>query len=198
MAKKPTDPLKAIADAVIELTMEGGWRCVSHSEVADRAGLPLGEVYALFPFRGQLAGAVARLADREVMKIAQADEHDEEETPKDRLFDVLMTRFDVLQPYRKGLRQLSSDLMKDPVTSACLAPLLAHSMGLMLKAAGISEATVSASPSHCAKATILAGLQVKVMRVWFEDDSADMTRTMAALDKALSRAEEFANSWPFA
>jgi hypothetical protein len=37
----------------------------------------------------------------------------------------------------------------------------------------------------------LLGIYLSVLRVWLADDSADMTRTMAALDSRLRHAERW-------
>ena len=41
------------------------------------------------------------------------------------------------------------------------------------------------------RANLLAGLYLSVLRVFLGDDSADLTQTMAALDRRLRRAESF-------
>jgi hypothetical protein len=42
----------------------------------------------------------------------------------------------------------------------------------------------------------LVGLHAWVVRAWLADDSADMARTMKALDKGLERLEAIAQSFP--
>jgi hypothetical protein len=43
----------------------------------------------------------------------------------------------------------------------------------------------------------LTALYLYTVRTWIEDDSEDMAKTMAALDKNLERAEGVINSLPF-
>jgi hypothetical protein len=38
----------------------------------------------------------------------------------------------------------------------------------------------------------MTGMYLKLLYVWLKDESPDMTKTMAALDKALNRAEKMA------
>jgi hypothetical protein len=103
---------------------------------------------------------------------------------RDRLFDTLMRRFDALQPHRAAIRVILRDGLGDPATLLAL-PGLFRSMGWMLEASGIS----SAGWRGRLRAKLLAGLYLSVLRVFLEDDSADLTRTMAALDRGLRRGE---------
>ena len=59
-------------------------------------------------------------------------------------------------------------------------------MARMLEAAG--EQT--ASPLGPVRVIGLTALYLKTLRAWSEDESADMSRTMAALDQNLARAEQ--------
>ena len=42
----------------------------------------------------------------------------------------------------------------------------------------------------------LGVIYLMVFRVWLTDDTADLSRTMAALDSRLRQAEQFSNSLP--
>ena len=42
-------------------------------------------------------------------------------------------------------------------------------------------------PIDLLRVKLLAGIHLSVMRVWLRDDSEDLGRTMASLDKALKR-----------
>jgi hypothetical protein len=106
------------------------------------------------------------------------------------LFDVVMRRFDALTPYRSGLDSISQDLRGDPVAAAVYACSLRRSMAWMLEAAGIPSDGI-------AGALRIKGLGVvylMVFRIWLTDDSADLSRTMAALDARLRQAEQFSQN----
>ena len=64
----------------------------------------------------------------------------------------------------------------------------------MLEAAGISSVGLAGS----LRIKGLALVYLNALRVWLEDDSPDMARTMAAVDKGLRRAEQLARSLPYA
>ena len=62
----------------------------------------------------------------------------------------------------------------------------------MLEAAGIPSDGIAG----VLRVKGLGVIYLMVFRVWLTDDSADLSRTMAALDSRLRQAEQFSNSLP--
>lgn len=179
---------RRVAAAAMRLAAEKGWRRTGLLEVARETGLPLGQFYRRFPDRADLLAAVSRVADTAVL--AGDAPADPDESARDRLFDVMMRRFDALTPYRDGLRAVTRDLRAEPLTAIAFARPFGRSMAWMLRAAGVEA-------DRAAGALLTAGLgavHARVMRVFLEDDTADLARTMAALDAELRRAERWAAS----
>src|SRR5580698_10905997 len=79
------------------LGAEKGWRKVSAAAAARRAGLDLAEARGRFGSRGSILRKFGELADRHALTGALA-----EGPIRDRLFDVLLRRFDFLQMHRAG------------------------------------------------------------------------------------------------
>jgi len=59
---------------------------------------------------------------------------------------------------------------------------------MTLEFAGISSAGLKGR----LKTKGLAALYLRCLRVWLDDDSADLSKTMAILDRSLTRAEKLA------
>ncbi|WP_372398873.1 TetR/AcrR family transcriptional regulator [Azospirillum sp. HJ39] len=184
----PTDPEsldRSVAAAAMRLAAEKGWRHVGLLEVAHAAGVPLSRFHHRYRSRVDLLGAVSRVADATVL--AADAPADPTETVRDRLFDVMMRRFDALRPFREGLRAVMHDLPGEPATALAYSCSFGRSMAWMLRAAGID-------PDRRGGTALVAGLgavQARAMRVFLDDDSADLSRTMAALDIGLRRAERW-------
>ena len=144
MAKKararPADPSNGVFDSAMRLAAERGWSAVALADIAAAAGLSLADLYALYPSKTAILEALSRDVDRQVLAGVDATTT---ETPRDRLFDVLMKRFDALAAYRDGLAAIARDGRRDPVILLCGAGQLLRSMGAMLEAAGISAAGVA-------------------------------------------------------
>ncbi|HLJ64968.1 MAG TPA: TetR family transcriptional regulator, partial [Stellaceae bacterium] len=94
------DPEQRLIEAALALALERGWRVTTMAEIAKRAGLGLPEAYALHGSKVGILRGLARRIDREVL--AGASEA-REGRPRDRLFDVLMRRFDALRPHQAAL-----------------------------------------------------------------------------------------------
>jgi len=78
-------------------------------------------------------------------------------------------------------------LLGDPVSALCAVSSLMRSMRWMLAAADIR--TVGVRGAIAVKLTAAAYLST--LRIWQGDDSADLARTMAALDARLRRIERW-------
>ncbi|BAI72364.1 hypothetical protein AZL_017260 [Azospirillum sp. B510] len=182
---------RAVAAAAMRLAAEKGWRGVGLLEVAHAAGIPLSRFHHRYRGRADLLAAVSRVADATVLAGGGDGggdgDGDPAESARDRLFEVMMRRFDGLRPFRDGLRAVLRDLPADPAAALAFSCAFGRSMAWMLRAAGID-------PDRRGGAVLVTGLgaiQARVMRVFLDDDTADLSRTMAALDNALRGAERW-------
>ena len=168
--------------------------------VAAEAGLPILTLYRAFPSKPAILCGFSRRIDEAVLANSfdggapgQAAA-EEDERPRDRVFDLLMRRFDALQPYREALEVLGRELPTDPAAALGAGVGLLRSIGWTLEAAGIS--TTGLGGIVAVKLTAAAYLAT--LRVWLRDDSPDLAPTMAALDRRLRGIERWFGSgrWP--
>jgi len=187
--RKPAKPSAArqraaILDAALELAAAGPWNGVTFVRIAQASQVSLSELYGQFPGRMAIWRALMARADERVL--AETDTGSTDESVRDRLFDILMRRFDVLAENRDGVISMARGIACDPAAAMCAAPTLMKSMRWMLEATGVSTAGVCGS----LRVKGLAAVYASAFRIWMRDDSEDMSRTMAALDKSLERAEK--------
>ena len=189
--KAPSSVLDRVLDAGLGEAAITGWRNTTMAAIASRADIGLGEVLALVPTKAYF---VLRLLDRvDILTFAGVKGIDNDNTPRDHLFDIMMRRFDVLNSYRDGFKSVVAATVRDPAVAPFVLCRLRRSLAAMLAAAGIS-------PDGLAGLLRVKGLAVVsacVLRVWMRDDSTDLAKTMAALDRALARAECLAGFSPF-
>lgn len=176
-----------LIDAALELAAERPWRTLALPDIAEHAKVPIGEALMTLPSRGHIQHALIDRVDAEVFGSLKDDPLDG--TVKDKLFDILMRRYDVLDGHQAALRAMARDAARDPLTTACIGARFLKSMALSLQAAGVSAEGCSGA----AKAKALAVIQLNASRVWMNDDDPGLSSTMAALDKGLARAEKFAS-----
>lgn len=184
--KKPALPLRERAvRAALGLAARQPWSAVTMRDIARAAKCTLAELYDVFEDRHDILAAYGRQLDRRVMESVTVDGGAPE---RDLLFDVLMARFDVLNEDRAAVVSILKSFCTAPKDALISLPHLGRSMVRMLEAAAIDPN----GPRGTATALGLAGVYLYTLKAWMDDESEDMGKTMAALDRALGRAEQAA------
>lgn len=183
---EPTDTSSQIVTAALDLIPVQGWSDLSLRDVAEKAGIPQDEMRRLYPCKASLLAGMAAWVEARAQETPPAFE--EEDTVRDRLFELLMERLDVLADRRSAVAAILYDLRRAPVSALPAIPALLRHVGGILDQAGVSTA-LPVGPLRCKG---LAGVWLATIAVWVDDDSPDNARTMAALDRNLRRVEPVA------
>lgn len=174
-----------VVRAAMELAEERSWRDVALVDIAARGGVSLQDLRAEFATKRAILSAFIRAVDEEVLaksaKVAAS-----EEGARDRLFDVIMNRFEVLAPYKPALTKLT----QSPEISIDIFCAMLCSQRWMLESAGIS----GEGPLGRLRIAGLLAVYRSTFRVWLKDDDPGMAKTMAQLDRKLRRAEKWTRS----
>src|SRR5713226_5406982 len=118
-----------IIDAALRLIAQQGWRRLSLAAIAAEAGLPILTLYRAFPSKPAILRGFSRRIDEAVLATSLDSDADADERPRDRVFDLLMRRFDALQPHRAALEVLGRELPTDPFALLCTGAGLLRSIG---------------------------------------------------------------------
>ncbi len=172
-------PKDRIIDALMSLAAERPFEEITIADVAARAGVSLSQFRELYPSKGAVLGGFSRRIDKVVLDGISSDL--DEESDKERLFDVLMRRLDAMTPYRDGLKGVVEWAKREPLAAAALNSQVINSMRFMLEAARLD----SEGPMGTLKLQGLALAWTRVLDVWFADEDPGLARTMAALDRML-------------
>ena len=170
----------ALIQAAMARAEAVGWRRLTVVDAARDAGLPLDEARVRFPMRSTVLLRLGMLADR-----AALIDDGSTGTVRERLFDLLMRRIDVLQQYRGGVQAVLRALPWNPGLTLLLAAATDDSLSWIAQTAGVETAGLSGA----LRVKGLDAVWLHTLRAWEKDDSPDLSGTMAALDKALDRAE---------
>ncbi|MEM9571808.1 MAG: hypothetical protein AAF996_10090 [Pseudomonadota bacterium] len=170
-------------EAALKLAEMQRWRDLSLHDIADEAGLSLADFHTHDADKDTISAAVERSFDAGMNE----GSFDPEETPRTRLFDVIMMRFETMEDVRDGAmsylrwRDRSLDGMTLRVKNRAATAKWA------LACSGLDGA------SRLPRGVQLAALGwaiAQAERAWREETSADLSRTMAALDAELIKLEE--------
>ena len=168
--------------AAFDLAAKEGWRRVSvPAAVRHHGGLEMADMRRRFPGTLSILKRFGHLADEHALQGAAT-----EGPARDRLFDMVMRRIDFLQRHRAGVIALLRHAPTDPLLALWLARSTLASMEWMLEGAGIS----ARGPHGAIRARGLLAVWLWTVQAWLRDESEDLSATMAALDKALMRAEQ--------
>jgi AcrR family transcriptional regulator len=179
-----SDREKIIA-ALLALLAEKRFEQVGFGDIAARAGLTLANCRAEFGATLSILAAHMKELDRKVLASASGDMA--EEPPRERLFDVLMRRIEMMAPYREAIRSLMKSAQCNPALAVALNAMAVRSQTWMLTAADID----AAGARGAIRAQGLAMLFASVLRIWVDDDDEGLARTLAALDRALARGQRW-------
>ena len=172
--------------AALTLAETGRWGELTLAEIAAEADLTLKDFHGVAD-KDDLSDAVETVFDDAMSEGCL----DADETPRTRLFDVIMMRFEAMEEARDGVmsylrwrdRSLGGLAMRVKARAATAKWALAcagldsdDGLPIGLQLAGLGWAIAQAE------------------RAWRKETSPDMTRTMAALDAELIKAEDRA-SW---
>ena len=174
-----------IVDAFMALLAEKSFERIGFAEIAAAADVSLSDLRGTFPSTLAILAAQIRETDRAVL--AGGDTDMAEEPRRERLFDVLMRRLEVLAPNKAAVRSLMRSVSRNPGLALALNSLGVRSQQWMLTAADIA----ASGPRGMVRAQGLALLFASVLRTWVDDEDPGLARTMAALDRALARGQRW-------
>jgi AcrR family transcriptional regulator len=188
------DTRTKVLSATLELAAEKPFLSVALGEIATRAGVDLSTLRQRYADRIAILSDFAASIDEQVLAGGTADGTGFGEPARDRLFDVLMRRFDALAPYRAGLKGIHSAARRDPLFAATLNRIAVGSHKWTLAAADLEPSGPFAPVRRLARAQAIALVMAQVMPVFLDDEAADLPKTMAALDKALESLDRTAKT----
>jgi AcrR family transcriptional regulator len=176
-----------IIEAFMDLLGERPLEAIGFADIAARAGVSMADLRGEFGAKLSILAAHVKDIDREVLSADRTDIA--EEPARERLFDVLMRRFEAQEPYKDAIRSLLRSARANPGLALALNSLALRSQQWMLAAADLP----SGGPVGMIRAQGLAILYGRVLGTFVKDDDPGHARTLAQLDRALSRGEWWAN-----
>jgi ubiquinone biosynthesis protein COQ9 len=184
MTDIPNVPTR-IRQAALDLAAAQPWADVSLASIAAKAEVTLADLASHYASKAEILLALAREIDGTLLKSLETDPV--EGGPHDRLFDVMLRRFELLAPYKAALRSIAAAPASGPQEWLNLLNSTLQSQSWILAAAGLEAKGMRGDLSKLGLARIYAD----TMRIWLDDDDPGLARTMAALDRKLRDGEAF-------
>ncbi len=182
-APPPTNDREKIIAAFLSLLVDKPFEQIGLADVAKEARVSLIQLREQFASTISILAAHVKAIDRVVLSQDFSDMADE--PPRERLFDVLMRRLEIMAPHREAVRSLLRSARRNPPLALALNGMGVRSQQWMLAAADIG----ASGPRGVVRAQGLALIFASVLRTWIRDDDPGLARTMADLDRALGRGQ---------
>lgn len=181
-----TDLENRLWQAAVRLAASKPWRQVGLPDIALEAGMSLAEASACASSKAEVLGHMRRSIDRQFLESLEQEPLEGE--THDRLFDAMLRRIELLTPYKPAIRSILADSARSPMDWITSVVAAVESQNWILAAAQV-EATGLRGDLHKLG---LARINHDILLIWLEDDDAGLARTMAALDRKLRDATQFA------
>ena len=150
----------------------------------------MADIYKYFPSKIAIVGA---LLERSTDLIVRSDEtYSSNEPAHDRLLDNILKRFDVLEQDKPAIISIVKDIKFDPLANLFLAPKLFDSMAQTLEKSGID----SSGLVGMVRIKGITVIYLMAFNIWMYDNSPDLEKTMAFVDRRLKQAVNIASVLP--
>ncbi len=182
---KNTAPLsaeeRALLKEILLILNETPWNQLTLPSLISRLLTDPGEIPPALKSKEELLKGIIRLIDEETL--ALFGEGPQGVSLHDRLFDLVMCRFDAMAPYKKGLKSIWDEL---PARPLFFLPALIQglfSLDYLLEKIGFDQNFL------CDKLYLgsFAIFYLSAVRVWHEDETPDLSQTMAYVDQGLKK-----------
>lgn len=184
-AKKNDD--KKICDAALKLAALHGWGALTLNQISQATKLSVPQIKKRFSDTNGILPAIVGQFDRETK--AALGKTATGTTPHDRLFEIMIARFDVLQKHRAALLRIITEVKRNPSLARHIFPSQIKTMKTMLDLAKLKQT----GPKELLATFGLYTIFILTLHTWERDESKDMSKTMSALDRYLRRAEKLAD-----
>ena len=175
---KQEGPREKAAMAALELAADRPWSDITLSDVATASGLSLSDLY---PMTG--SEALIPEIERHFDRAMSAEGVDAGDLDREKLFDVIMLRFEAMETHRAGTVAMLSHINANPVSRAAALYRRRDTARWALVSAGL-EASENPLLGQAANVS-LAWTIWQAEKAWMNDHDKDFARTMAKLDKGL-------------
>ncbi|MFN3465598.1 MAG: hypothetical protein ACK4X1_16150 [Terricaulis sp.] len=176
-----------LARAALSLAASGSWREVTLTKLADAANRPVSDYYGASV--GEAVDCVEEAFDRAIAD--NLDKLDDSQSVRDRLFELIMRRFEAMEPHRAAVMAMEQGQDRDPTLMAAAHQRHVRCARWVLAIAGLEADGMTGQ----ARAQGLGVIIGQARAAWRGDSAGDFAKTMASLDRNLRRAEEMFGRW---
>ena len=166
---------------------ESGWKSFSFQKLSYSEKVPIDEIKKFFKSEINILDEFSKMIDIKVEKNFDYEELGNTSV-KDNLFELIMLRLELMQPYRNALKSIKSNFRSDPLIAKSVAKNVMNSLDFYLE---LTKAFNDSFLDIFKKKSIFL-IYSYIFNIWLEDNSEELSKTMSELDKLLTFSEKIA------
>ena len=169
-----------------DLINDIGWEEFSLEKLSTKEKIPINDLKVFFKCKNSIVDKFSRMIDKKIESKLRIDDF-KDSSKKDILFELIMMRFDEMEGYKGSLVKILDVSKNKPLLISIITKNVMNTMDFFLE--------LSNSYNNYAfdilKKNFLFFIYSITFKTWLSDNTEDLSKTMAELDKLLSTAENF-------
>ena len=182
---KPLKQEYIILDKIFTNIAKDGWIKFSLLQFSKTQKISIKDLKIFFRNKDHILERFSKMIDFKVESNIDIEEM-KNTSKKDNLFELIMLRLEVMQTYKVALRNILSSAKEQPIILKKLSKNIINSLDFYLELSLYYDDT----PVDFLKKNAIFVIYSLTFRVWLNDESDDLSKTMAELDKFLSMADK--------
>ena len=167
-----------------DLINDIGWDKFSIEKLSTIENIPVRDLKVFFKCKYSIVDKFSKMIDKNIESKLRLEDF-KDSSKKDILFELTMMRFDEMEEFKGSLSKILDVSKKKPLLASVITKNVMNTMDFFLE--------LSNSYSNYAfdvlKKNFLFLIYSITFKTWLSDNTEDLSKTMAELDKLLSTAE---------
>ncbi len=169
-----------------DLIKDIGWEAFSIEKLSVKENIPLNDLKVYFKCKYSIVDRFSKMIDKKIESKLRIQDFNNS-SKKDILFELIMMRFDEMEEFKSSLARVLDASKNKPLLISIITKNVLNTMDFFLE--------LSNSYNNYAfdvlKKNFLFLIYSITFKTWLSDNTEDLSKTMAELDKLLSTAEDF-------
>ena len=169
-----------------DLINDIGWDKFSIEKLSTKENIPVRDLKVFFKCKYSIVDKFSIMIDKNIESKLRLEDF-KDSSKKDILFELIMMRFDEMEEFKSSLAKILDVSKNKPLLASIITRNVMNTMDFFLE--------LSNSYSNYAfdvlKKNFLFLIYSFTFKTWLSDNTADLSKTMAELDRLLSTAENF-------
>ena len=182
---KPLKHEYIILDKIFTSIARDGWTKFSLLQFSKTQKISIQDLKTFFRNKDHILERFSKMIDYKVESNIDVEEM-KSTSNKDNLFELIMLRLEAMQTYKVALRNILYSAKEQPIILKKLSKNIINSLDFYLELSSYYDDT----PVDFLKKNVIFFIYSLTFRVWLNDETDDLSKTMAELDKFLSMADK--------